>query len=144
MASARSEHGLKIVMNIHSQDQDLLMLAHEALPLARKLATQVHVVLCPRCRARLTKMEGASRLLADTIRGADQRRWHLPTPRGAVAAARTATAWLAVVAVLLALTLIVTTQAVRTAARHHARSNTIPAPTTSGGCRPDLPSDKCR
>lgn len=130
-------------MNIHSQDQDLLLLAHNDLPLGRRLCTQIHVVLCYQCRTRLAKMEGASRLLADTIRGRDLSPWRFPTPNGAVAAARTATAWLAVFSVLFILTLAAVTQIV-TRVGSPAAQNGGSAGSPSGGCRPDLPSDRCR
>jgi anti-sigma factor ChrR (cupin superfamily) len=126
-------------MNIHSQDQDLLLLAHGELSNVMRLKTQIHVVFCSVCRRRLEKMEGASRLLADTIRESDLGRWNLPTPHGAVAAARTATLWSAAIILAIALTLIVITHVV------HNRSMTPGTHSlSSGGCRPDLPSDKCR
>ena len=55
----------------------------------------------------------------------------------------TATAWLAVLTALLILTLAVTTAAVRQEAARHAGVRPATAPSSSG-CRPDLPSDKCR
>ena len=130
-------------MNFHSQDRDLLMLAHEQLPPLPRLATQVHVVLCPRCRTRLTRMEGASRLLADTIRGRDMHRWRLPTPRGALAAARVTTARLAALVVLLVLATVIAAHTVSMGHHHLVDLDTRPT-AAAGGCRPDLPSDKCR
>jgi len=134
-------------MNIHTQGKTLLMLAHDQLPLGEKLATQIHVTLCARCRVRLTKMEGASRLLADTIRGSEMRRWRLPTAGGAVAAARLATINLAVFAVVFVLTLAIVSKVVRMTIDTRAQRSaphTAPATRSDEGCSPSLPSDKCR
>jgi hypothetical protein len=128
-------------MNIHSQDHNLLLLAHSELRGALRLKTQVHVVFCSRCRTRLEKMEGASLLLADTIRGGDMSRWHLPTSHGAVAAARTATLWLTTILVAIVFTLAVVILDIRNEIAPRGTQTVAP---TSGGCRPDLPSDKCR
>lgn len=119
------------------------MLVHDQLPPLQKLTAQLHVTFCATCRTRLIKMEGASRLLADTIRGQDLRQWRLPSPQGAVAAARIATAWFSAVIVLLILILSGVTYAVYVTP-HPTSSLSTPHQTTSnGGCRPDLPSDKC-
>jgi len=130
-------------MNIHSQGKTLLMLAHDQLPLGEKLATQVHVTLCARCRVRLTRMEGASRLLADTIRGSDLRRWRLPSSGGAVAAARLATINLAVFAVVFVLTLAIATKVARKAIDTRAQRSaphTDPSAKSDDGCSPSLPA----
>ena len=124
----------------HSPDQDLLLLAHGELAPGRRLLTQAHVAFCAQCQTRLEKLTGASRLLADAIRGHDLPRWSSPGPEGVVAAARMATFWRIGAVMLIALTLLVTIQAVRIIRPHNSPRQTAPA----GGCRPDLPNDRCR
>ena len=127
-------------MSIHSRDQDLLLLAHRALPVGHKLWVQVHVTLCARCAARLTQFEAASSKTAAALRGSDLPRWTRPYAQGALTAARIAAVWLAALVVLLVLSAVVISREV-----HLFRGNRQQLPTTSdGGCRPDLPSDKCR
>lgn len=128
-------------MNSHPRDEDLLMLAHDALPLAQRLPAQVHLVFCSQCRARVSRLERASQAIADTVRGRGAARWALPFSQGAVAAAQIAVAWLIALLVTIVLTFVVATHALhRPAAVAHPASQTAPG----GGCRPDLPSDQCR
>lgn len=127
-------------MRLHSSDQDLLLLAHGELSLGRRVVTQAHVAFCAACQGRLAKLTGASRLLADAIRGRDLPRWSAPGPQEIVTAARWATGWLIGLTVLVALSVLLTIHAVRVT--HSRAPQTLTTP--SGGCRPDLPSDKCR
>jgi anti-sigma factor RsiW len=127
------------LMNQHCSDQDLLLLAHGELSLGRRIVTQAHVAFCLRCQGRLAKLTGASRLLADAIRGRDLPRWSPPGPQGVVAAARTATFLRIGIAILVALSILLTIQAARV-----FRPPAPQQPVSSGGCRPGLPNDKCR
>lgn len=106
--------------------------------------TQAHVAVCARCQARLAKLTGASRLLADNIRGTGLPRWSAPTPQEVISAARAALVWWLALTVLAALTLVTAAHVMtvnrRAAAGQHSPLRLQPA----DGCRPDLPNDKCR
>jgi hypothetical protein len=125
-------------MSLHSRDQDLLLLAHRALPLGRKLWVQAHVAICAPCAARLTQLGEASSQTAAALRGSQLPSWSRPYTNSALATARIATAWLAAFWILLVLSVVVISRE----AHLHREKQTLP--TIDNGCRPNLPNDKCR
>jgi hypothetical protein len=134
-------------MKYHNEDQDLVLFAHRELPTGRALLTQAHLLFCPRCRARLQQFQGVSRAIAQEIRGPGLPVWPALTP-GLAPAARMATGWLLVAAVLAVLSLLIvagiTQVAGRRAARSHASAPSAQRQVPRTGCRPDLPTDACR
>lgn len=129
-------------MNMHPQDQNLLLLAHGELSFAHGTLLQAHLLLCPRCRQRVARFQNTSHVVAGAIRGPGLPTWPGP-PAAATLALQVLAGWLLVLMVTLSLTALVVFGALRLS--HHAatRAATPPA-SSSGGCRPDLPSDQCQ
>ena len=129
-------------MKMHPQDQNLLLLTHGALSFAQGAFLQAHVLLCPRCRQRMARFRNASRIVAGAIRGPGLPTWTGP-PTEAALTLQILAGWLLVLAVTLSITVLVVFGTLHL--RHHALSRTARPPAgSSGGCRPDLPSDQCR
>jgi len=116
-------------------DQDLLLLAHGHLSPLRRWRTQWHLRRCPDCRQRLDRLQAVSQALAGVIRTPQRR----GLPLGAIAPAAfpsiAALAWVVVTTLLLLI--LLGALAVR-------NSLHTPPPIPAGGCRPDLPNDRCR
>ena len=123
-----------------TNDQNLLLLAHNELsPLAR-LATLWHLRTCNRCQQRERQMAAASQQIASSLRPDGLAPWK-PAKTAAPLGALPQTAMLVLLTALLALVLLTTILVVNRTRVHGPR----PAPTSfSIGCRPDLPNDKCR
>lgn len=118
---------------IHPErEQDLLLLAHDALSPWPTLRTRWHLTRCPDCRHRLAQMETASLGLAGVIRGPGLPRWSPPTACAPILPVL----WVLLVTTALLL-IVLGTMAVRS---HSHAVRTIP----TGNCRPDLPNDRCR
>ncbi len=116
------------------RDEDLLLLAHGALPPLRAVQTRLHLCRCADCRRRFSDLRAASHALAAAVRGPRMPRWSLPAlaPGGTVIAV-----WTLMAATVLVIVLLT----VLTERGHHQ----APDATRAGGpCRPDLPSDRCR
>ena len=122
------------------RDQDLLLLAHGALPLGRRLWVLARLKRCPQCRARLAELTQASLLLAAAVRGSS-----LPPWSRADAVSRVSPpgkrlmlpALIGLAAALMAVCCWVAWTALAPASR-----SAVPA--AAGGCRPDLPNSRCR
>ncbi|BDI33767.1 hypothetical protein CCAX7_58180 [Capsulimonas corticalis] len=128
----------------HTTDQDLLLLVHGELNVWRRIAAQAHLAVCPSCQTRLAKLVGASRLLADAVRGADLPRWSLPAPQEALTAARAASAWRLAALLIIVITMLNITTGIIRSSQRFAGQTVSPQAQPSGGCRPDLHNDKCR
>ena len=118
----------------HVPDQDLLLLTHQALSPWRRSVTQAHLKRCAQCQSRYALFIGTNQALATAIREPSDLPWKPPArPR------QTFWHWpvLAVLTVVLIVLLGFWT------INHHPHS-THPVSTSSGGCRPDLPNDRCR
>ena len=118
------------------RDQDLLLLAHGALPPPKAVLTRLHLARCPDCRRRLDQLQAASHGLAGAIRGPQLPRWSFPTAGAVVGVA---TAWMLAAVVLLVV--LLGTLAVR---QHQRVPSGFSTPVGSAPCRPDLPNDHCR
>ncbi len=59
-------------MTCRARDQDLLLLAHGALPAPRRLLTELHLRRCRQCRDRQRQLAAASVALAGAIRDPGQ------------------------------------------------------------------------
>ncbi len=110
-------------------DQDLLLLAHGALPLLTRLRVQAHLLRCSVCRARLSHLLRASAFLAAAVRGPDLPPWSLSR---AVARARPRPAlWRAAVAGVLLAVLLCTAALVVT----HSQDAAARAAATAEKCK---------
>ena len=128
-------------MTCSDRDRDLLLLSHGRLTLGSRLLLENHLRGCASCRRRREEMAVVSRLIAAGLRDPDMAPWAAPVPRliSGVWAARL----LLVAAVALFLfglgRLILRSVAPSSWGPGHA----APA-AQDDGCRPGLPSDRCR
>ena len=129
-------------MNMHPQDQNLLLLAHGELSFGHGALLQAHLLLCPRCRQRVARFRSTSHVVGNAIRGPGLPAWPGP-PAAALLALQSVAGWLLVLAVTLSLTALIVFGALRLGHHPATRGSTPPA-SSSGGCRPDLPSDQCQ
>ncbi|HLV78963.1 MAG TPA: zf-HC2 domain-containing protein [Chthonomonadaceae bacterium] len=125
-------------MSCKDRDQELLLLAHGALPPLRRMRLLAHLRSCSPCRARKASLEDVSVALAGAIRPPGSRPW---SPPGRLASSGATTAlsfWLLMLMVACLLgTLSVLVW--RNSALGHARPSAA-----SFGCAPNLPNDHCR
>ncbi|MEO7715834.1 MAG: hypothetical protein ABIY70_06520 [Capsulimonas sp.] len=128
----------------HTNDQDILLLAHGELTIWRRIMAQTHFAICPRCQSRFAKLVGVSQLLANAVRDGDLPRWSLPDPREAVRTARIASAWAIMALVLLVATTMTLTKGIIILSQHPAHPIAAPRQPGSIPCRPDLHSDECQ
>lgn len=124
----------------HNQelDQNLVLLAHGALPLWPRLWMLIHLRRCAQCRDRITHLNAASGLLSLAIRGSDLPPWSLAQAVSRAAAPPLPRWLVALVLAALVSGLCVTAYRVLTPAPRPAASS------AAGGCRPDLPNSRCR
>lgn len=118
-------------------DQDLLLLAHDALSLGPHLRVQAHLRRCPACRVRLTQLTQTSVLLAAGSRGPS-----LPAWSRADAVSRAAPPlpiWLIVPALTVLITMLCLTAWTSLAPAHRPAAHAV-----MSGCRSDLPNSRCR
>ena len=140
-AHDNSAHGNSSRGSRHDEktDQDLLLLAHGALPLWPRLRVQLHLRRCPRCRTRLTALTQASSILASAVRGPGLPAWSRADAVSRALLPRKRFPQLALVLALgVALTLCLIAWTALAPALHPA------VPAAAGGCRPDLPNSRCR
>ena len=129
-------------------DQNLLLLAHGALPFWTRLRVQAHLRRCAGCRKRLLQLTQASALLADAVRGPSLPAWS--RSQASTRAAKPVFRGPALVAALAVLTLLILgaafflTKALAPAPPHATSAPSTSAPSAAGGCRPDLPNSRCR
>ena len=125
-------------------DQDLLLLAHGALPFWTRLRVQLHLRRCAGCRARLLQLMQASALLADAVRGPSLPAWS--RFQAMTRAAKPVSHWpaLAALAVLTLLILGTAFFLAKALAPAPPPAASRSAPSSAGGCRPDLPNSRCR
>lgn len=119
-------------------DQDLLLLAHGALPFGPRLRVSAHLKRCSECRARQVDLAQTSRRLASAVRGPS-----LPPWSQAEAVSR-ASPPLARRLILPALIGLITALVVLFC---WVAWTSAPGPrpaAAAGGCRPDLPNSRCR
>ena len=125
-----------MISSRHAPDQDLLLLAHGALPLAPRLRAELHLRRCAECAARQALLTQTSSLLASEIRGPGLPAWSLAA--AVSRASPPAPKWLLVTALavlVVAVCLFV----------YLSFITPRPAPHSFlGGCRPDLPNSRCR
>ena len=124
-------------MTCRARDQDLLLLAHGALPAPRRLLTELHLRRCQQCQDRQRQLAAASAALAGAIRDPGQARWRLPHPQPALIHL-----WSVILVMLVGLVIVFGVIQIREhgAAAGPGLRHAAPA----GGCRPDLPNDRCR
>ena len=126
-------------MTRHPRDENILLLAHGALPLWRSLWTQWHLRRCLQCQARYAALAQTSAALAAALRGPDAALWQ---PAAPAVSLRFAAISLAGLITLLCLFcgLFYFTLYVKQSPETPT-GKTRPA---SEGCAPNLPDDRCR
>ncbi len=159
-------------MMCEERDQNLLLLAHGALPLWQRWMLQAHLLRCPVCQRRYAQLTESSRLLSSVLHQPGRPMWSpvsMPAPASAHSARLTKWSLL-----LLALFLSLATLSIRLLfpsflplsalfrPGHHSCQNVTgvsgpnrpvtsgptivqpPATGASTGCDPGLPNDHCR
>ncbi len=120
-------------------DQDLLLLAHGALPAGARLRMSAHLKRCPECRARLAGLAQASSQIASAVRGPSLPAW---SRADAVSRAARPGRRLVLPALIVFISLAV---ALFVIARTAFAPSPYPAARAAvSGCRPDLPNSRCK
>ena len=120
-------------------DQDLLLMAHGALPLGPRLRVSAHLKRCPECRTRLAELTQTSLRLAAAVRGPGQPAWSRADALARVALPGGRLLLPALIGLVTVLVVVCGWIA------WTALAPPPPAPhSVSGGCRPDLPNSRCR
>ena len=125
-----------MISSRHAPDQDLLLLAHGALPLVPRLRAELHLRRCAKCGARQARLTQTSTLLASEIRGPNLPAWSCAA--AVSRASPSAPKWLlvaALTALIAAIFLVVYLSSIAPRPASHS---------FLGGCRPDLPNSRCR
>ena len=140
-AHDNSDHDNSAQSRRHDEktDQDLLLLAHGALPLWPRLRVQLHLRRCPQCRMRLAALTQASSFLASAVRGSRLPAW---SRADAVSRALLARRRFSLLAVILVAGITAALGLIAWTALAPASRPAVPA--AAGGCRPDLPNSRCR
>ena len=125
------------------REQDLLLLAHGALPLPRRLLTQMHLRRCASCQERYGRLQNASYALAGGVRGPKAALWS-PALNNASAGSRLSHFQLSLLLAFIALVTVVTLYMVVNGAISRRHSASRPPSVPSQGCAPGLPNDQCR
>ena len=109
------------------RDQDLLLLAHGALPPLKAALTRLHLICCLDCRRRRGHLQATSQALVVAIRGPQLSRGEFPTAGGSLGVA---TAWLLALTVLVVILLgtVVVRRYQRILERRSAPAISIPCP----------------
>lgn len=134
-------------MTCDERDQELLLLAHGALSLPRRLVVRAHLRQCAACRERYERMAQVSSALSAALAPPAQRPWApvwnwKPTgTRGATLGARMLAVFSALLIILAATILYVAFSNPRASCANRA---TPAAPKSPDGCSPYLPNDHCR
>lgn len=130
-------------MTCDMREMELLLLAHDELPLARRLALRVHLWRCPVCRKRYARLALVSVTLAGVARGPGAAPWS-PTLNQAGVQARVYSPRIVLLTLtIFAVVLMIYVVSGRQSAHNRPLASTSQTVKTQG-CAPDLPSDKCR
>lgn len=122
-------------------DQNLLLLAHNALGPISRLRVLWHLRRCPDCQANLRRFENVSQKIAGALRPAGLAPWK-PSSAGVTGLSPIKPATLLLLAALVAVLFTMVVVVGSHLRPHQSAPGGISGKT--GPCRPDLPNSRCR
>lgn len=132
-------------MTCEKRDQDLLLLAHGELSLARRLLVQAHLIHCSSCRRRVKRLLTVSTALSTVLHSLGSVSWS-PARSHTAFRMRLPMFLLFTSLCIISLFLCRSVSNIMTASGHNKtqRMQSSHSQPNSAGCAPDLPNDHCQ